>query len=103
MPKPQDSENDAYETEKWKEACELLGKEIGERLSIFVKPLRENYKAGAAPPGITLKMEPAQAGEMPLVTIKLSIPKVGLKDESEFDLNQLRLFSGASAGDEETE
>ena len=89
MPKPQD---DAYETEKWKEACELLGKEIGERLSIFVKPLRENYKAEAAPPTITLKMEPAQAGEMPLVTIKLSIPKAGLKDESEFDLNQLRLF-----------
>ena len=78
--------------DSWKKACELLGKEIGERLLIWVKELRENFLASAGSPTIKLKMEPAGAGAMPLVKIGLTIPKAGLKDESELDLNQLRLF-----------
>lgn len=81
-----------YEMGRWKEACGLIGKEVGERLLIWVRELRENFKASAGNPKITLKMEAAAAGEMPLVKIRLSIPKAGTDDESEIDLNQLRLF-----------
>lgn len=85
--------NDSMDS--WKKACDLLGKEIGERLLIWVKELQENFRASAGNPKITLKMEPAQAGEMPLVKIKLTIPKIGTDDESEIDLNQLRLFDAS--------
>lgn len=78
--------------ESWKRACELLGKEIGERLLIWVNEISANYKTGAAAPTIKLKMEAAPAGDLPLVTIGINIPKAGLKDESEIDLNQLKLF-----------
>jgi hypothetical protein len=77
---------------KWSRACDLIGKEIGERLLIWVRELRENFKASAGNPKITLAMKPADAGEMPLVKIRLTIPKAGTDDEVDFDLNQLRLF-----------
>ena len=41
---------DADEMDRWKRSCELIGTEVGERILIWVRELRDNFKASAGNP-----------------------------------------------------
>lgn len=97
---PKKSDDDFTETirmtedEKWRLSCVALGNEMAELLEINIVALRENFKTGSPHPSITIQMHPAEAGEMPKVKLKISIPKLRGSDERDVDLNQPRWFQG---------
>lgn len=80
------------EEERWKYYPQVVADEISELLEINLNLIRENYKMGAPSPTLTLNMKAPEAGDMPKINVKISIPKLKGSDERDIDLNQPRWF-----------